>query len=107
MMLHDNPESRPETGTLDRSLRTPADAAPQLADDAEQFAGTPLPDAIHRWLDGENVEAELLAAPETAAQLPFWSALGQETARRRAMVTPPHVAALILERLEAPVVRDD
>ena len=53
MMLHDNPESRPETGaSLDHALRTPAAATPQLADDAETMAGTPLPDAVHRWLDG-------------------------------------------------------
>ncbi len=108
MMLHDNPESRPDVGaSLDHARPTPTGSAPHLTDDAEPFVGTPLPDAVHRWLDGDPVDAELLAAPEAAAHVPLWSALGRETARRRAVVTPPHVAALILDRLETPVVRDD
>jgi hypothetical protein len=109
MMLHDNPESRSEPGArLDLPSVTPGVTPPHLADDADEtFPGTPAPEMIHRWLDGESVPAEALAAPDAEKHVQFWAAMNRETARRRAVVTPAHVPALIMEKLHVPVVRDD
>jgi|688.fasta_scaffold133678_2 hypothetical protein len=108
-MLHDTPNSRHEPDArLDLPTNTVASGAPRLADDAEEtFPGTPAPEMIHRWLDGEAVSAQELATPDAEKHVTFWASVNAETARRRAMKTPTHVAAYIMSNLSAPVVLDD
>jgi hypothetical protein len=108
-MLHDTPNSRHEPDArLDLPTNAPAPVAPRLADDAEEtFPGTPAPEMIHRWLDGEAVSAQELATPDAEKHVTFWASVNSETARRRSMKTPTHVEAYIMSNLQAPVVKDD
>jgi hypothetical protein len=53
---------------------------------------------IHRWLDGELPEPAGVHG-DSARSVEFWRRVGDETARRRQMVTPPHVAARIMASL--------
>ena len=109
MMLHDTPNSRHEPDArLDLPTNATAPSAPRLADDAEEtFPGTPAPEMIHRWLDGEAVSAQELATPDAEKHVAFWASVNAETARRRAVKTPTHVAAYIMQNLHTPVVQDD
>ncbi len=108
-MLHDTPNSRHEPDArLDLPSTGTGESAPRLADDAEEtFPGTPAPEMIHRWLDGEAVSAQELATPDAEKHVTFWASVTEETTRRRAVKTPPHVEAIIMSNLSAPVVRDD
>ena|SRR5690606_34686405 len=108
-MLHDTPNSRHEPDArLDLPSSDAGQSAPRLADDAEEtFPGTPAPEMIHRWLDGEAVSPQELATPDAEKHVTFWASVNQETARRRSMKTPTHVEAIIMSKLSPPVVQDD
>lgn len=58
--------------------------------------------AIHQWLDGELDEVEAQRAD--ANQVALWNQIADETARRRRMVTPSHVAVNIMNALPAAAV---
>jgi hypothetical protein len=108
-MLQDTPNSRHEPDArLDLPAGTADRAASRLADDAEEsFPGTPAPESIHRWLDGDPVNPQELTAPEAEPLVSFWASMNEETGRRRRMTTPTHVEAIIMANLSAPVVKDD
>jgi hypothetical protein len=55
-------------------------------------------DVINRWLDGELPEPAGLQG-DSARALEFWRRIGDETDRRRHVVTPPHVVARIVASL--------
>lgn len=55
--------------------------------------------ALHQWLDGDLPEADARRAD--AKQVALWNVIEEETARRRRMVTPSHVAANIMNALPA------
>jgi hypothetical protein len=59
-------------------------------------------DVINRWLDGEAAEPTNLRG-DAARSVDFWRRMGEETDRRRRMVTPAHIPERIMAALP-PVV---
>jgi hypothetical protein len=55
-------------------------------------------DVINRWLDGEIPEPTTLRG-DAAKSVDFWKKVGEETDRRRRMMTPPHVPSKIMASL--------
>ncbi|MFN8581696.1 MAG: hypothetical protein U0163_12060 [Gemmatimonadaceae bacterium] len=55
-------------------------------------------DVINRWLDGELPEPADLRG-EAARSVEFWRRIGEETERRRHMVTPAHIPSKIMAAL--------
>ncbi len=55
-------------------------------------------DVINRWLDGELPEPADLRG-ESARSVEFWRRIGEETDRRRHMMTPAHIPAKIMAAL--------
>ena len=56
------------------------------------------PDAINRWLDGELPEPAGLRG-DAARSVEFWRRLGEETDKRRRMMTPAHLPDKIMAAL--------
>ncbi len=79
-----------------------------LRPNAEDMGGTferevPLspvatPDVINRWLDGELPEPTGLRG-DAARSVEFWRRLGEETDKRRRMMTPAHLSSRIMDAL--------
>jgi hypothetical protein len=67
----------------------------------------PAPEPVHRWLDGEAVPESDLHAPDTEKHIQFWAKVNQETDRRHRMQTPRGLDAVIMNKLQPPVVKDD
>lgn len=85
----------PRDGLEPGALRTPKDAP---AGDQEVTQDGHIPEVVHAWLDGEPVsETALAAEPREVA---FWKKMEDETSVRRRMVTPAHVPAQILAKLD-------
>ena len=76
----------------------PGDPRGPLADREVPLAPVATTDVINRWLDGELPEPSGLQG-ESARALEFWRRVGDETKRRRRVVTPPYVAARIMASL--------
>lgn len=55
-------------------------------------------DVVNRWLDGEGPEPANLRA-DAARSVDFWKKMGEETERRRHMVTPSHLQDKIMAAL--------
>ncbi|MBC7896179.1 MAG: hypothetical protein H7066_12260 [Cytophagaceae bacterium] len=55
-------------------------------------------DVINKWLDGEMPEPTNLRG-DAARSVEFWRRLGEETERRRHMVTPAHLSDQIMAAL--------
>lgn len=81
--------ARPERG---------ADAFGPLADREVPLSPVGATDVVHRWLDGEIPEPGGVRG-DAARSVDFWRRIGEETDRRRQMMTPPHVAARIMASL--------
>ena len=76
----------------------PAQQAEPLASDREVTPpGTEIPSAVHAFLDGDVVNEQALSA--SPRELDLWKRIGDETGRRRRMVTPPYVSSQILAKL--------
>jgi len=56
------------------------------------------PDVINRWLDGELPEPTGLRG-DAARSVEFWRRLGEETDKRRRMMTPAHLPSKIMAAL--------
>ena len=67
----------------------------------------PAPEPVHRWLDGEAVSDSDLRAPDAEKHVQFWAKVNQETERRHRILTPRGLDAIIMDKLEAPVVKGD
>lgn len=67
----------------------------------------PAPEPVHRWLDGEAVDRADLSAPDAEKHVKFWAKVNEETERRRRLKTPRGLDAIIMDKLEPPVVKDD
>lgn len=82
----------------------PADDQGSLTDREVPLSppGSATADLINRWLDGEAPEPAGLRG-DGARAVDFWKRVGDETDRRRRMVTPAHVPAKIMASLP-PVV---
>lgn len=86
-----------ERSERERPIR-PADDLGALGDREVPLAPVATNDALHRWLDGESPEPANLRG-DAARSVEFWRRLGEETDRRRHMVTPAHVPARIMASL--------
>lgn len=69
-----------------------------LSDREVPLAPIASSDVINRWLDGELPEPTGLRG-DAARSVEFWRRIGEETDRRRHMVTPSHVADRIMSAL--------
>ena len=97
MEHHHEPEGRPER---ERPLR-PADEVGPMSDREVPLvpqSTVDAPDAIHRWLDGELPEPTGLRG-DAARSVEFWRRLGEETDKRRRMMTPAHLPDKIMSAL--------
>ena len=72
----------PESNAADREIPPPAHTA----------------DAIHAWLDGENVNESALHAAEK--EYAFWRRVEEETGKRRRMKTPSPLAGEIMKAIK-------
>jgi hypothetical protein len=62
------------------------------------LAPVATPDVINRWLDGELPEPTGLRG-DAARSVEFWRRLGEETDKRRRMMTPAHLPNKIMAAL--------
>ena len=74
-----------------------ADPSP-LSDREVPLAPIATSDVVNRWLDGELPEPAGLRG-DAARSVEFWRRIGEETDRRRQMVTPAHVSSRIMAAL--------
>jgi hypothetical protein len=81
--------------------------APELNTPERELPTVPAPEPVHRWLDGESVAKADLSSPEAKKHVKFWSKVNSETDRRHRMKTPRGLDAIIMEKLEPPVVKDE
>ncbi|MCC6316439.1 MAG: hypothetical protein IT361_02020 [Gemmatimonadaceae bacterium] len=81
----------------ERPLR-PADDLGALGDREVPLASVATSDVINKWLDGEAPEPTGLRG-DAARSVEFWRRLGEETDRRRHMVTPAHLPERIMASL--------
>lgn len=81
----------------ERPIR-PADDLGALGDREVPIAPVGTSDVINKWLDGEMAEPTNLRG-DAARSVEFWRRLGEETERRRHMVTPAHLSDRIMAAL--------
>jgi hypothetical protein len=99
--MRDNLNPNGGRGDADRERpRRAFDAEVPLSDREVPLESTSSSDVINRWLDGEAPEPTSLRG-DAARHVEFWRRLGEETDRRRQVMTPPHVAAQIMAALPA------
>ncbi len=82
--------------------RKTQDGAPVVGDREVPLAGTST-DTINRWLDGETAEPTDMRG-DAARHVDFWRQIGEETDRRRRMMTPAHVPAQIMAAIKSEAV---
>jgi hypothetical protein len=94
----DNLDPR-DAGREDASApRQPAGQEPALTDREVPLASPHTPEAIHAWLDGENVnEAQLHAAEK---EYEFWLRVEAETGKRRRIKTPTSLPGEIMRAIK-------
>lgn len=104
--MHDNPNPRhdPDTNSAEQAA---SGAMSHLDEEAREIPATPAPEPVHRWLDGESVNPQELGAPDAEKHVKFWAKVNAETERRRRLKTPQGLDAIIMDKLEPPVVKDD
>ena len=81
----------------ERPLRPAEEMGGQL-DREVPLAPVATPDVINRWLDGELPEPTGLRG-DAARSVEFWRRLGEETDKRRRMMTPAHLSSKIMASL--------
>jgi hypothetical protein len=93
----DNLDPREEAAA---PARKPTDKAEQepVMDREVPLSSAHTPEAIHAWLDGENVnESELQAAEKEYA---FWRRVEEETGKRRRIKTPTSLPGEIMKAIK-------
>jgi hypothetical protein len=81
---------------LPTERRNTADEA-TLTDREVPLATAATPEAIHSWLDGEQVpETQLQAADK---EYKFWRRVEEEASRRRRMLTPSSLPSQIMKAI--------
>ena len=91
--MMDNLDPREETTTPARK----ADQEPVM-DREVPLASAHTPEAIHAWLDGENVNESALHA--AGKEYEFWRRVEEETGKRRRMRTPSPLAGEIMKAIK-------
>jgi hypothetical protein len=100
-----NPQQeRPDEAALSAH---PAFGMPNVETPEGSVPIQPAPEPVHRWLDGESVADADLHAPDAEKHVQFWAKVNEETERRHRLLTPRGLDAIIMDKLEAPVVKDD
>jgi hypothetical protein len=93
----DNLDPRDEGREEATSPRKPAEQEPNVTD-REVPLSAHTADAIHAWLDGENVnEAQLHAAEK---EYEFWRRVEEETGKRRRIKTPTSLPGEIMRAIK-------
>src|SRR5262249_40316530 len=69
-----------------------------ISDREVPLAPVATSDVVNRWLDGELPEPTNLRG-DAARSVEFWRRVGEETDRRRQMITPAHLPAQIMAAL--------
>ncbi|MGQ0647273.1 MAG: hypothetical protein ACT4P7_06850 [Gemmatimonadaceae bacterium] len=93
----DNNFERDGRSERERPMR-PADELSSLGDREVPLAPVATSDVINKWLDGEMAEPTNLRG-DAARSVEFWRRIGEETDRRRRMVTPAHLPERIMAAL--------
>lgn len=88
---------RDDRSERERPMRS-ADDLGALGDREVPLAPVGTTDVINKWLDGEMAEPTNLRG-DAAKSVEFWRRVGEETDRRRRMVTPAHVSSRIMASL--------
>ena len=81
----------------ERPIR-PTDDLGSLGDREVPLAPVATSEVINKWLDGEMSEPTNLRG-DAARSVEFWRRIGEETDRRRHMVTPAHFQERIMAAL--------
>ena len=104
--MQDTPNSRHEPD--EAAPPDQAAAGASNLDTPENSVPTqPAPEQVHRWLDGEPVAESDLRTPEAAKHVRFWAKVNEETGRLHRQKTPRGLDAIIMDKLEPPIVKDD
>jgi hypothetical protein len=93
----DNHFERGGHGEPSRERQNNADTGP-ISDREVPLTPIATSDVVNRWLDGELPEPVGLHG-DAARSVEFWRRIGEETDRRRQMVTPPHLSSKIMAAL--------
>jgi hypothetical protein len=78
--------------------RKPAGQEETLTDREVPLASAHTPEAIHAWLDGENVSESQLHAAEKEYE--FWRRVEEETGKRRRIKTPTSLPGEIMRAIK-------
>lgn len=82
----------------ERPLRPSDDMGGIRGEREVPLAPVATPDVINRWLDGELPEPTGLRG-DAARSVEFWRRIGEETDKRRRMMTPVHLPEKIMASL--------
>jgi len=96
-MLDNFPE-RDGRGEPSRERPNRASETGPISDREVPLAPVATSDVVNRWLDGELPEPAGLRG-DAAKSVEFWRRIGEETDRRRRMVTPAHIPSKIMAAL--------
>jgi hypothetical protein len=78
--------------------RKTTEPEPTLTDREIPLSSAHTPEAIHAWLDGENVTESQLHAAET--EYAFWRRVEEEAGKRRRMKTPTRLSGEIMRAIK-------
>jgi hypothetical protein len=96
--MHDDLFERDPRGEDSRERpERPAESQGPLADREVPLSPVGTSDVVHRWLDGELPEPS--GTRESTRAVEFWRRIGEETDRRRQVVTPAYLSAQIMAAL--------
>ncbi|HEX4932314.1 MAG TPA: hypothetical protein VFV33_03990 [Gemmatimonadaceae bacterium] len=96
-MMHDPLDPRDAVRQPAPEARPAQQAEPVTSDREVTPPRTELPEAVHAYLDGEQVPEKELTAAER--ELELWKRINAEAGRRRRMATPAHIPQQILSKL--------
>jgi len=96
-MLDDSFE-RDRRGEPPRERPNRASESGPISDREVPLAPVATSDIVNRWLDGELSEPSAVRG-DAARSVEFWRRIGEETDRRRHMVTPAHLSERIMAAL--------
>ncbi len=93
----DNLDPREDAATPARKTTDKTEQEPVM-DREVPLASAHTPEAIHAWLDGENVNESQLHAAEKEYQ--FWRRVEEETGKRRRIKTPTSLPGEIMRAIK-------
>ena len=93
----DNLDPR-EAGHEEAAPRKPTEQEAAMTDREVPLQSAHTPEAIHAWLDGENVNEAQLHAAEKEFQ--FWRRVEEETGKRRRIKTPTSLPGEIMRAIK-------